>query len=143
MREGRLNRRVFVLLCLAAAALVAGGAMPRSVTAASVAGFPADPATGDSYRDPASSAGRLPAHPPAPGLLEVGVGRADITPPTGYYLLGWERRDSKGMGVHTRLYARPIVLAEGGHKVAFVVEDLNGVAGGGLQDARTLVVDPA
>ncbi|HXA43763.1 MAG TPA: neutral/alkaline non-lysosomal ceramidase N-terminal domain-containing protein [Candidatus Solibacter sp.] len=132
-----------MLLCVAAAVLVAGGALPRSATAASFGGFPADPAGGDGYRDPGASAGRLPAHPPAPGLLEVGVGRADITPPTGYYLMGWERSDSKGMGVHTRLYARAIVLAEGGHKVAFVVEDLNGVAGGVLQDALTLVGDPA
>jgi hypothetical protein len=57
--------------------------------------------------------------------------------------MGWERGDAKGLGVHTRLYARAIVLAQGGHKVAFVVEDLNGVAGGVLQDALRLVADPA
>jgi neutral ceramidase len=113
------------------------------VTTASYAGFPADPAAADSYRDPAASAGPLPAHVPAPGALQVGVGRADITPPTGYFLMGWERGDAKGLGVATRLYARAIVLAEGGHKVAFVVEDLNGVAGGIVQDALALVHDPA
>ena len=125
------------------ASLVLCAALPGSATAASYAGFPPDPAAGDGYRNPAASAGPLPAHPPAPGLLQVGVGRADITPPTGYYLMGWERGDSKGLGVNTRLYARAIVMAEGGHKVAFVVEDLNGVAGGVLQDALQLVADPA
>ncbi len=123
--------------------LVLCAALPRSATAASLGGFPPDPAAGDGYRDPAASAGQLAARPPAPGLLQVGVGRADITPPSGYYLMGWERGDSKSSGVHTRLYARAIVLAEGGHKVGFVVEDLNGVAGGVLQDALNLVADPA
>jgi hypothetical protein len=118
-------------------------AIPRSAAAASYAGFPPDPAAADSYQNPAASAGPVPAHPPAPGLLQVGVGRADITPPTGYFLMGWERGDSKGLGVHTRLYARAIVLAQNGHKVGFVVEDLNGIAGGVLQDALRLVGDPA
>src|SRR4051794_31906698 len=27
--------------------------------------------------------------------LRVGVGRADITPPTGYYMMGWVRSDAK------------------------------------------------
>jgi neutral ceramidase len=123
--------------------LLLGALVPHPAGAASFAGFPPDPAASDSYQDPAASAGPLPATPPAPGLLEVGVGRADITPPTGYFLMGWERGDSKGLGVHTRLYDRAIVLAQGGHKVAFVVVDLNGVAGGVLQDALQLVGDPA
>jgi hypothetical protein len=118
-------------------------AVPQPAGAAAYAGFPPDPAAADSYQNPAASAGHLPANPPAPGLLQVGVGRADITPPTGYFLMGWERGDSKGLGVHTRLYARAIVLAQNGQKVAFVVEDLNGVAGGVLQDALRLVGDPA
>jgi len=121
---------------------VAAGS-PLSASGASFAGFPPDPAASDSYQDPSSSAGPLPTHPPGPGALQVGVGRADITPPTGYFLMGWERGDSKGLGVHTRLYARAIVLAENGHKVGFVVEDLNGVAGGVLQDALQLIGDPA
>ena len=28
--------------------------------------------------------------------LQVGVGRADITPPTGYYMMGWVRSDARG-----------------------------------------------
>lgn len=130
----RLALVTSLLLCLAA---------PRPAAAASYAGFPPDPAATDGYQNPAASAGALPAHPPPPGLLQVGVGRADITPPTGYFLMGWERADAKGLGVHTRLYARAIVLAQSGHKVGFVVEDLNGVAGGVLQDALRLVADPA
>ena len=42
---------------------------------------------------------------PRPSLL-VGVGRADITPPTGYYLMGWVRSDAVARGQHTRLFAR-------------------------------------
>ena len=123
-------------------ALVPWVVAPRPAAAVSFAGFPPDPAASDTYQDPAVSAGPLPRHVPAPGALQVGVGRADITPPTGYYLMGWERGDAKGLGVHTRLYARAIVLAQNGHKVAFVVEDLNGVAGGIVEDALKLVGDP-
>jgi neutral ceramidase len=62
--------------------------------------------------------------------LQVGVGRADITPPTGYYMMGWVRSDGKVIGQNTRLWARVIVLREGGRKVALVAEDLNGIPGG-------------
>src|SRR5947208_4723433 len=62
--------------------------------------------------------------------LKVGVGRADITPPTGYYMMGWVRSDGKVSGQNTRLWARVIVLQEGGQKVALVAEDLNGIPGG-------------
>ncbi len=140
-RRPRLRRALPRLLL--AASLAASLGVPHSAEAASYTGFPPDPAASDSYQDPAASAGPLPSHPPAPGALQVGVGRADITPPTGYYLMGWERGDAQGLGVATRLFARAIVLAENGHKVAFVVEDLNGVAGGVLQDALRLVGDPA
>jgi hypothetical protein len=133
-RARRLVLLTSLLLC---------AVLPQPAAAASYPGYPPDPAAADSYQNPSSSAGALPAHLPTPGGLRVGVGRADITPPTGYFLMGWERGDSKGLGVHTRLYARAIVLAQNGHKVAFVVEDLNGVAGGVLQDALALVGDPA
>jgi hypothetical protein len=35
--------------------------------------------------------------------LQVGVGRADITPPTGYFMMGWVRSDARVIGQHTRL----------------------------------------
>ena len=124
------------------AALLLVAVAPRGVAAAPDPGFPPDPAAADSYRGPAASAGPLPAAVPGPGPLLVGVGRADITPPTGYFLMGWERSDARSAGVQTRLFARAVVLAENGHKAAFVVEDLNGIAGGILQDALTLVADP-
>src|SRR3954454_12361129 len=62
--------------------------------------------------------------------LKVGVGRADITPPTGYYMMGWVRSDGRVIGQHTRLWARVIVLQRGNQKVALVSEDLNGIPGG-------------
>src|SRR4051794_32507674 len=66
----------------------------------------------------------------AASRLQVGVGRADITPPTGYYMMGWVRSDARISGQNTRLWARVIVLREGGRKVALVAEDLNGIPGG-------------
>ena len=67
--------------------------------------------------------------------LQAGVGRADITPPTGYYMMGWVRSDGIVKGQHTRLYARAIVLKQGAQKIALVAEDLNGIPGGVLAAA--------
>src|SRR3954447_10792634 len=79
-----------------------------------------------------------PAHA---GTLRAGVGRADITPPTGYFMLGWARGDARITGQNTRLYARAVVLERDGRKVALVSEDLNGVPGGMLQQAVAQVAD--
>ncbi|MDQ6915145.1 MAG: neutral/alkaline non-lysosomal ceramidase N-terminal domain-containing protein [Actinomycetota bacterium] len=79
-----------------------------------------------------------PAHA---GELRAGISRVDITPPTGYYMMGWVRSDAKPIGVWTRLYARAIVLERDGHKVALVAEDLNGIPGGMLQAAAQLDAD--
>jgi neutral ceramidase len=70
--------------------------------------------------------------------LRAGAGRADITPPTGYFMMGWVRSDAKTIGQHTRLYARVIVLERGERKVALVAEDLNGIFGGMLKAAADL-----
>ena len=71
--------------------------------------------------------------------LQVGVGRADITPPTGYYMMGWVRSDGLIVGQHTRLWARAVVLRKGKRKLALVAEDLNGIPGGMLAEvARRL-----
>src|SRR5215213_6983972 len=67
--------------------------------------------------------------------LQVGVGRADITPPTGYYMMGWVRSDGVIIGQNTRLWARVIVLKRGHSKVALVSEDLNGIPGGMMAQA--------
>ena len=69
------------------------------------------------------------------------MGRADITPPTGYYMMGWVRSDTVITGQNTRLWARAIVLREGDRKVALVAEDLNGIPGGMLQQAAALDKD--
>src|SRR5947208_2522169 len=66
---------------------------------------------------------------------EVGVGRADSTPPTGYYMMGWVRSDARVIGQQTRLWARAIVLKRGDRKVALVSEDLNGIPGGMMATA--------
>jgi hypothetical protein len=66
----------------------------------------------------------------AAGTLSAGVGRADVTPPTGYYMMGWVSSDAKPTGVWTRLFARAIVLRENGQKLALVAMDANGIPGG-------------
>ena len=64
------------------------------------------------------------------GTLRAGVGRADVTPPTGYYMMGWVDSRAKPVGVWTRLFARAIVLEEHGRKTALVAMDANGIPGG-------------
>ena len=71
--------------------------------------------------------------------LKAGVGRADITPPTGYPLGGWVRADRVGSGVHTRLYASVLVLKSGGRKVALASVDLFAAPGGLIKEAADRV----
>src|SRR4051794_1800311 len=73
--------------------------------------------------------------PSSASAIDVGVGRADITPPTGYYMMGWVRSDGVIVGQHTRLWARVIVLRQGKRKIALIAEDLNGIPGGMLKQA--------
>jgi neutral ceramidase len=82
----------------------------------------------------ATSLGSAAGAEPEP-TLRVGVGRADITPPTGYFTMGNVRSDARSKGQHTRLQARAIVLERGDTKVALVVTDLCCVAGGLLTEA--------
>ncbi len=69
------------------------------------------------------------AAPKAP-RLKAGVGKADITPQTGYYLGGWTRADRVAKGQHTRLFSRAMVLERGGRKFALVQVDLFMISGG-------------
>ena len=79
--------------------------------------------------------------PASADAVDIGVGRADITPPTGYYMMGWVRSDGVIEGQHTRLWARVIVLRQGGKKVALITEDLNGIPGGMLAQAAEMDKD--
>ncbi len=74
----------------------------------------------------------VPASASAAGL-RAGVGKADITPRTGYYLGGWTRADRVAGGQHTRLFSRAMVLERDGRKVALVQIDLFMVPGGMLK----------
>jgi hypothetical protein len=73
--------------------------------------------------------------------LQAGAARADITPPTGYYMMGWVRSDAKTIGQHTRLWARVIVLKEGDKKVALIAGDLNAWPGGLVKQAADMNKD--
>jgi neutral ceramidase len=66
--------------------------------------------------------------------LRAGAGRADITPPTGYYMMGWVRSDAAAEGQHTRLFARAIVLERGQRKIALVAADLGSIPNGLVVD---------
>jgi hypothetical protein len=76
-----------------------------------------------------------PATAKQPPPLQAGVGRADITPPTGYAFGGWTRADRIGTGVQTRLGASALVLRSGGQKVALVSVDLFASPGGLIAEA--------
>jgi neutral ceramidase len=76
-----------------------------------------------------------PAAPASGQDLLAGVGRADITPPTGYPLGGYTRADRTGQGVHTRLVATALVLQRGDRKVALVAMDLFMVPAGMVKEA--------
>src|SRR5213080_4226110 len=81
------------------------------------------------------------ASPASAAGLEAGAARADITPPTGYYMMGWVRTDAKTIGQHTRLWARVIVLEQGDRKVALIAGDLNAWPGGLLKAAADMNKD--
>jgi neutral ceramidase len=70
------------------------------------------------------------AAPAQAANLRAGVGKADITPRTGFYLGGWTRADRVAQGQHTRLGARALVLERDGRKLALVAVDLFMVPGG-------------
>jgi neutral ceramidase len=88
------------------------------------------------------AAAPAPAATAAPPL-QAGAARADITPPTGYPLLGWARGDARAQGQHTRLYARALVLRRGSRRLALVAADLNMISGGMVvHAARRAGFDP-
>ena len=66
-----------------------------------------------------------------PGMLEVGFGKADITPEVGdgagpVFLAGFGQ-DRRASGVHDPLWARAVVVRSGAKRVALVSVDLIGV----------------
>ena len=75
------------------------------------------------------------------GTLRAGVGKADITPRTGYYLGGWTRADRVAGGQHTRLFSRAMVLERGGRKVALAQVDLFMVPGGLVKHVGEALAD--
>lgn len=81
----------------------------------------------------ACSAAVAPAQAQEAPTLRAGVGKADITPKTGYYLGGWTRQDRTSHGQHTRLFSRALVLERGGRKVALVQVDLFMIPAGMVQ----------
>ncbi len=75
------------------------------------------------------------------GTLTAGAGRADVTPPTGYFGMGYVRSDMVLRGQHTRLFARALVLERDGRKLALVAADLGSIAGGMVTEAAERLKD--
>jgi hypothetical protein len=69
----------------------------------------------------------LAALPAAAGELRAGVGKAEITPPKGTPLGGYEARKGAGStGVHDPIYAKALVLDDGATRLVIVTSDLVG-----------------
>jgi neutral ceramidase len=79
----------------------------------------------------------LPAAAPAADL-RAGVGRADLTPPTGYAFGGWVRADRTGNGAQGRLNATALVLERDGRRVALVSAEVFAVFAPMVRDAAKL-----
>src|SRR5215210_6647114 len=86
------------------------------------------------------AAAALPAGAQA-ATLRAGVGKADITPQTGYYLGGWTRADRTSHGQQTRLHSRALVLQRGARKVALVQVDLFMIPAGMQKQIAALNAD--
>ena len=82
-----------------------------------------------------------PARAQETPTLRAGVGKADITPRTGFYLGGWTRADRTAHGQHTRLFSRALVLERGGRKAALVQVDLFMVPAGLVQHIGERLAD--
>src|SRR5216117_130899 len=66
-----------------------------------------------------------PPRPAAGAALQAGFARVDITPPAGVGLAGEGPEGGEARGYRLRLYARVLVLADGGgNRLALVVADL-------------------
>jgi hypothetical protein len=80
-------------------------------------------------------------HAASAGTLTAGAGRADATPPTGYFGMGYVRGDMILRGQHTRLFFRALVLERDGRKLALVSADLGSIAGGMVVEAAERLKD--
>src|SRR5687768_14249972 len=80
-------------------------------------------------------------HAARAGTLTAGAGRADATPPTGYFGMGYVRGDMILRGQHTRLFFRALVLERDGRKIALVAADLGSIAGGMVTEAGERLKD--
>jgi neutral ceramidase len=74
--------------------------------------------------------------------LQVGVARANITPPLGGSMYGYGARGSNvSAGVHDPLFAKAIVLSDGSKKLAIVTLDLGSMPSENTANIRKLVQD--
>lgn len=71
--------------------------------------------------------------------LYAGVGRANLTPAIGAWLVGFRGRASECTAIHDDLYATALVLANGDEKVAIVSCDLIAVHPQVVAEVRELV----
>ncbi len=72
-------------------------------------------------------------------VLRAGFGRADITPQIGCRLMGYGNRTHGATGVHDRLFARALVVADEGGCWALVACDLRCMNAESVREARQAV----
>lgn len=78
--------------------------------------------------------------PAAQAELTAGVAKSDITPPTGGSMYGYGARGKNvSQGVHDHLYAKAIVLRNGGEHLVIVTLDLGTFTGENLKNVKRLV----
>jgi hypothetical protein len=129
-RVGAPSRRsVATVAALIGTALLWAAAAPGLARAAH---------TSRAAQTPRAAQASLATHTAGP-QLRVGVGRADITPVTGVFKGGWSCTCAEAIGQQERLYARVVVIDEGGRKVALVTEDLFALSSGMIRDATALL----
>lgn len=72
--------------------------------------------------------------------LRAGVARAELTPPLGGPMYGYGARGANvSQGVHDPLYAKAIVLDDGGDKLAIVTLDLGAIDAASTDRVRQIV----
>jgi neutral ceramidase len=69
-------------------------------------------------------------------MLKIGVASSDITPAVGTELYGHFRSDLRSTGIHSNLYAKALVLDDGGEKAVMVACDLCAVSADFVVSAR-------
>lgn len=71
-------------------------------------------------------------------MLKLGTAQVDITPPPNVPMCGYSARKRGSEGVHDPIFAKALVVREGGDHFGWVIADLIGVMADMTREVRTL-----